>query len=231
VDSLVREALAPLGRALAAYSDGDRTASVVIHVAGFEPESIPASHFFRDGSEGDPIDRAALALARGRVLDVGACAGAHALPLVRAGHAVTALELIPEAVEVLRERGVEDARLGSVWSFASGALFDTVLALMNGTSLAGTAGRLDALLERIGGFVAGDGVLLIDSTAIEEDAEAELHYQLEFAGERGPPFPQLFVGEEELARAAARTGWTAEVVARDGARYLSRLVREDAAVP
>lgn len=223
MDALVREALAPLGRALAAYRAGDEAATVLVHVAGFEPEPIPASHFFRDGGEGDPIDRAAIALARGRVLDLGACAGAHAVPLVRAGHAVTALDLIPQAVEILGERGVADARLASVWSFTSDRPFDTVLALMNGTSLAGTAARLDALLAHVGTLVAGDGVLLIDSTRVEDEEEAELHFQLEFAGERGPPFPQLFVDEERLAEAAARTGWRTEVVARDGARYLARL--------
>ena len=171
------------------------------------------------------VDRTALSLARGSVLDVGACAGAHAAPLVAAGHAVTALDVLPEAVRILRARGVTDARRESVWSFASTARYDTVLALMNGTSLAGTAGRLEPLLERLRELTVSEGRLLIDST--ELDGEAELHYQLEFAGEKGPPFPQLFVGEEVLDHAASAAGWRMQVVAREGARYLACMtVRE-----
>jgi hypothetical protein len=190
----------------------------------------------------DAVDRAALDHARGRVLDVGACAGAHAVPLAQSGHPVTALDLLPEAVAILRERGVEDGRPESVWTFQPSARYDTVLALMNGTSLAGTSGRLGPLLLALATFVAPGGQLLLDSTDLDpetgtgEDAPGvdtdrdagsviELHYQLEFEGERGPPFPQLFVDETALALAAARTGWSTEVVAREGPRYLARLTR------
>jgi hypothetical protein len=197
------------------------------------------AYFFRDPGAMDAVDRAALSHARGRVLDVGACAGAHAVPLAGSGHPVTALDLIPEAVAILGERGVEDARLESVWTFRPPASYDTVLALMNGTGLAGTSGRLASLLEALATFVAPGGQLLIDSTELEPDdgleeagaGEAlearppavELHYQLEFEGVRGPPFPQLFVSEAGLGEAAARTGWSMEVVAREGERYLALL--------
>jgi hypothetical protein len=193
----------------------------VVHVEGLDPELFPVSYFFRDPSAMGEVDRAALALAHGAVLDVGACVGAHALPLARQGHAVTALDVLPQAVEILRARGVEDARLESVWTFAPEAPYDSVLALMNGTALAGTPGRLEALLRRLEELTAPHGQILLDSTDL--GGEGELHYQLEFEGEKGAPFPQLFVGEVRLAAAARAAGLGMEVVAREGERYLARL--------
>jgi 2-polyprenyl-3-methyl-5-hydroxy-6-metoxy-1,4-benzoquinol methylase len=168
----------------------------------------------------DAVDRAALELARGRVLDVGAGAGAHALPLVDSGLDVTAIEILPELTQILRERGVKRARHASVWTFRARRSYDTVLALMNGTSLAGTIARLEPLLERLRELVSPDGQLLIDSTEMDP---AELDYQLEYRGQKGPPFPQLFVGERTLKREARKAGWKMRVVASEGSRYLARL--------
>jgi hypothetical protein len=237
LDSLLRAALAPLGRGLAAYVTGARDATLLVYVEDLTADPLPVAYFFREPSDMGAIDRTALALARGRVLDVGACAGAHAVPLVRAGHAVTALDLIPETVEILRERGVADARLESVWSFRASDPYDTVLALMNGTSVAGTAGGLVPLLRRLRELTAPEGQLLIDSTELEDPWEekaaavaeaegapaSELHYQLEFDGVRGPPFPQLFVSERALEALALGTGWSFDVAVREDHRYLARL--------
>jgi hypothetical protein len=225
LDPLLREALAPLGRALAAYASGDAGATVVVHVEDEPPDPLPVSYFFREPAAMGPVDRAALDLARGSVLDVGACAGAHSVPLVQRGLAVTALDVIPAAIQTLQARGVTDARAQSIWTFEPSQPFDTILALMNGTSVAGTMGALVPLLSRLRGLVVPDGQLLIDSTQLEDDVDGaeELHYQLEFAGERGSPFPQLFVGEAELERAAEAAGWGMEVVAREESRYLARL--------
>ena len=234
-DRLVRSALAPLGRALSDHRGGERGRSLLVRVAGEPPERLETSYFFRPPSRMGLVDRTALELARGRVLDVGACAGAHSLPLHRRGLPVTSLELVPEAVAVLTGRGLPDVREESVWSFRSDLPYDTVLALMNGAALAGTLARLEPLLHRIRELTRKDGQLLVDSTEVdaeeggdlfgegESGGALELHYQLEYRGERGPPFPQLMVSSSALESAAARAGWRTEVVARHGGRYLARL--------
>jgi hypothetical protein len=218
---LLKAALAPLSRALSDYADGNRRATLIVHMEGHEPERLPASYFFRTPAKMDTVDRTALELARGRLLDVGAGVGAHALPLTQAGLSVTALEILPEAVRILRARGVKGARSGSLWTFHSRRQYDTVLALMNGTSLAGTMARLPLLLSRFKELVSSDGQVLLDSTEMDP---AEIDFQLEYRGEKGSPFPQLFVGERVLKREARKAGFKMDVVAREEARYLARFV-------
>jgi SAM-dependent methyltransferase len=174
------------------YVGGKVDAAVVVHVEGNRPDRLPVRYFFRDPEEMGPLDAAALSLSRGRILDLGACAGAHSVPLTQRGLAVTALDILPAAASILRQRGVPDVRQESVWSLDAPPLYDTLLALMNGTSLAGTLGRLEPLLRHLRALVAPGGQLLIDSTDLGRDGdeareqdgegEGELHYQRESGG-------------------------------------------------
>ena len=250
----------PLARALADFHAGVRTATLRVYSDEGELDPMPAAVFFR-GREGlRPADREALARVRGRVLDGGAGAGSLALLLQADGVEVTAVEVIPEAVEIMRARGVLDARAGRLEDLPETGAFDTILLLMNGTALAGTLDGLAPLLQALARLLAPGGQVLVDSTDLGEggaegvmevgegregharregeeggggaDADeaypGELHYQLEYRGTRGAPFPQLFVDPGTLVHAAGEEGWDVEVVWRgEEEEYLARLTRRE----
>jgi SAM-dependent methyltransferase len=235
------EAWAPLARALRAYLDGDEGAVLTVRADEGEPDPMPVSLFFRSEEHLREVDRVALSLVRGRVLDVGAGAGSLALALQEGGVAVTAVEVIPEAVEVMASRGVKEVREGRVEDLPPSREFDTLLMMMNGTALAGTLSRLPALLRTLDGLLAPGGQVLLDSTDILQGAASfdpcsgreggdypgEVQYQIEFRGERGAPFPQLFVDPATLERVATEGGWTTEVAWRgEGGEFLVRLTRQ-----
>jgi SAM-dependent methyltransferase len=233
-DAAATRGLDPLARALRAYRAGRSDAVLRVLVEGEHDRDLPVAHFFRDGRRLTAFDRATLRAAQGSVLDVGAGVGALALPLARAGHRVTALEPLPQAAAILRERGVADVREASVWTLEPGTGWDTVVALMNGTALAGTRARLPTLLERLSALTAPAGSILIDSTALCEPNDVlddgrfagELHFQLELDGERGEPFPQLFVPEAVLVEEAAALGLGTRKLHEDaGGRYLMEMRR------
>lgn len=189
--------------------------------------------FFRPPDAMDDVDRTALDACRGRVLDVGGGTGVHALPLQEAGYHVTVLETLPGAVAILRERGLRDVRSESVWDHDEPARYDTILALMNGTGLAGTLSRLVPLLSRMDALLAPGGAILIDST--DPGAEApedgrhpgEIQIQLEYRNERGQPFPHLYVDARTLGDAARAAGLRAEVLLEvEDDRFLTRLSRD-----
>jgi SAM-dependent methyltransferase len=227
----VRARWDPHARALLAYESGDEEATLTVIDDLGDEDRLPVSWFFRSGAGMPPLERLALALCRGRVLDLGAGAGSHALALQKRRLAVTAVEILPEIVELLLRRGVVDAREGSLRDPPSGR-WDTLLLLMNGWGLAETLSGLEQFLSAAQGLLAPGGRIIADSTdmrpfatgiggtdrseAIREDGRyvGEIQFQLEFDGRRGDPFSYLYVDPDTLARVAGGSGWTVEIAGR-----------------
>jgi SAM-dependent methyltransferase len=221
---------------------GDEGAEITIRsdLGKGEEETHPVAAWFREPDEDAGYERKALELARGRILDVGAGTGVHALPLQRRGLEVCAIDFTPEAVEIMRARGVRDARLARLEEFRDGP-FDTILVLANGAGLAETLDGLEGFLGRLGQLLAPDGQVLLDSCDVRPPAGpdgvrpatgrdgryvGDIHFQLEYRGEKGDLFPQLYVDPDTFADRARRAGWSLEVVEPgEGGSYLARLTR------
>ncbi len=233
------EAWAPLARALVDRHRGVGGVVLVLRSDLGGEERLPVDLFFREGPGLRPPDVEAVRLSRSPVLDVGAGVGAVALELQERGVEVVAAEVIPEAVEIMRERGVAAPLLWDLHRDPAPGRFETVLCLMNGTALAGTLEGLGPLLDRLAPALAPGGQILLDSTDprgwdAAEDGRypGELHYQLEYRGEAGAPFPQLFVDPLTLAEVGASRGWKTEVLWEGGeGEYLARLTRSRGGVP
>ena len=237
----------PIGRALAEYQRGfhDGVLEVFHDLGG--PDPLPVAHFFRGPSQMNRLEREAIRRARGRVLDLGAGVGCHALAVLDRGLEVTAVDALPQAVEVMRDRGVIDARLGRWTDLGTDERFDTVLMMMNGAGLAGTLNGMAALLEVLAGVLSENGQILLDSVNLPEVREAqadeegvpvgddgrypgELHYQFSYGGQRGDPVPQLFLDFEQLRRMASAGGLQCDLVAAEDDLYLA-LIRPDGDSP
>jgi SAM-dependent methyltransferase len=232
----------PHARALSDFFAGDRDASIVVHSSLGEHEVLPVAVFFRAPEDFFPFERAALPLCRGRVLDIGAGTGVHTLYLQDRGFEVCAIDVLPEAVEIMRAAGVRDARLADVWEFEDEP-FDTILMMMNGIGILGTLAGLDRFLREVPRLLRPDGQIVLDSgparvvgepddAAVEvaiagdETHHSEAWITLEYKGQKGPPFRELYADSEILTRHAAAAGYESEIVVRDElGGYVARLWR------
>ena len=228
--------------ALLEYFHGDSSAEVVVHGDDGETEIVPARVFFRGASDFSALEEAALALCRGRVLDAGAGAGCHALVLQEGGLSVCAIDIAPEAVEVMRRRGVKDARCADLFTFQEEP-FDTILLMMNGIGVVGDLAGLDRFLEGVRRLLKPDGQILLDSydpTWEEEKRKAasvagevsgrryvgEMRFRLEHKGKKGPPLAWLFLDAMLLTEHAMKAGFSCEVIWQEAeGHYLARLTR------
>jgi len=190
-----------------------------------------------------PQETAVLDRCRGRVLDVGAGGGRHTLPLERRGLQVCAIDVTPQAVAVMGERGVRDARQLSFLDLDDGG-FDTVLLLGHGLGLAGDVAGLDRWLGHLDRVVSTGGQVLADSMDVrctenpvhltyQGSLEArgkyrgEMRFHLEYGDVVGEPFGWLHIDFASLSDLAARRGWRAEHLAEDDdGNYWCRMVRD-----
>ncbi len=232
---------APHGAALRDYYGGLTDAKLTLHSSLGEHEEIPVSVFFRGPEDYFPFERVALARCHGRVLDVGAGTGVHSLYLQARGLEVCAIDVLPEAIEIMKARGVRDVRLVDVREF-EGVRFDTILMMMNGIGILETLRGLDRFMRDVPRLLNPGGQILLDSgpanvvgdpgdAAEVVDYESEGYWgeawiKLEYRGEEAPPFRELYVDAQTMTQRAEAAGWRCEVLHRDefGA-YVARLTR------
>lgn len=210
----------PIGRAIADYFEHGEAPDIKIQTNYTEGELLSPAYFFRTEDQMPEIEKTALKLCRGKVLDVGAAAGCHAFILQKSGFDVTALEKSAQAADVMNKRGIKKVVCCDVLQFNEKG-FDTILILMNGTGIGGTLHGLELLLDHLKNMLNPSGQILIDSSDIsylfdEEDGSVwidlannnyygEMEYELTYKNEK-ENFKWLFTDFETLSEKAAKAG-------------------------
>ncbi|MBI4717636.1 MAG: methyltransferase domain-containing protein [Planctomycetes bacterium] len=240
------DAMRPFGSALLAYARGDTEARLVIRRDDGTGTPIPAAAFFRDESEFTLIDRLVLENCAGAVLDIGAGTGRHSVALQRRGFRVTAIDVCPEAVSVMRTRGLADVHCADMFTFRGGP-YDTLLLLGHGIGMVETIAGLDRFLGHARSLLHDGGRVLLDSLDVRatDDADnlayqeanrscgryaGEIRMRFEFQGVVGPSCGWLHVDPGTLTEHAAAAQWTCDVLLCDATgNYLARLTSARAA--
>ena len=99
------------GAELMAIHRGETDVEIIERDDGYIEAADGRAAYFGDASQWPDSERTALGFLRGRVLDIGAGAGRHAVFAQQHGLRVTAIDNSPLAVRVARLRGVKDARV------------------------------------------------------------------------------------------------------------------------
>lgn len=228
------------GKAIKAYFENEDPEDIVVHSPDFDDDIIPVPYLFRSFAEMPPLEKKALQLCRGRVLDVGCGAGSHALFLQQEKDLqVTAIDTSEGAIEICKERGLKDARNVS-FEDLSEEKFDTILLLMNGTGIVGKMRKLDRFFAKLKQLLNPEGQVLIDSSDLiylfEEDEDGgvwvdsaagyygELKYSLSYKGETSEIFDWLYLDFDSLSLAASKNGFSCELLKKgEHYDYLARL--------
>lgn len=237
----------PMGAAIADYFKNGIAGRLRVFSPEFEEDEIPVDTLFRTFDEMPEIEQKALSLASGRILDVGAGAGCHALALQDMQKDVTAIDISPLSVETMQKQGVEKAYLCDFFSLSplsatyQSPVFDTLLFLMNGSGIIDTVDRLPEFFTYADSILAPDGQILMDSSDIRyvfenEDGSldidlnagyyGQLEYQMQYKRIKGDAFPWLYIDFTTLQHYAEQSGWKAELIIQgDHYDYLARLTR------
>ncbi|MBS1603610.1 MAG: class I SAM-dependent methyltransferase [Bacteroidetes bacterium] len=232
-----------LGNALNDYYHKTSTARLWVHhrirgVSAYrdEPrERMPVDVYFRDMEQMPELEWVALQQCRGRILDIGAGAGSHALALQKMGQDITALDISPQAVGIMKARGVKKVVEGDFFQLAAPKAsprrpaplkkFDTLLLLMNGIGISGTLDGLRRFFASARALLQPGGQLIFDSSDVAylydgkpprtEGYYGEIFHQYEYRRERSDWFGWLFIDYKTLKKIAGQEGWSVSLLYED----------------
>ena len=97
----------PMGAAIRDYHAAGKAGRLRVFSSQFEEDEIPVAGLFRTYGEMPVLERKALDLADGRILDAGAGSGCHSLVLQEWGKEALPIVLSPLSVAVMRARGLD----------------------------------------------------------------------------------------------------------------------------
>jgi SAM-dependent methyltransferase len=232
----------PIGNAVKDYLNGITDGSILVRTDIAEDEHLSPAYFLRDFNQMPVQEQEALKRARGKVLDIGAGAGAHSLWLQEHGLEVDAIEISPVLCEVMQKRGVKNVLWKDVYDLKEGQ-YDTILLLMNGAGVAQTLSGLERLLLHLKSLLNPGGRILADSSDLlylftDENGETwvdiaadtyygEMQYQLSYKKIKGKAFPWLFVDPENFISIAQECGFKlVEKVSGSHFDYLVEIEKE-----
>jgi len=211
----------PIGRAVYDFHFNSVNQPILVHSEDFDDDTIDTSYLFRSYRQMPVLEKKAMTLCRGTILDIGACAGPHSLYLQQKGFEVFALETSALCCEVLKDRNILNIIQHDIFNYSK-QTFDTILLLMNGTGIAGTLNGLDILLHQLKKLLNPGGQILMDSSDLiylfeQEDGSAlvdisadkyygELIFRTEYKNCISEPFSWLYVDLSNLENAIEKNG-------------------------
>ena len=232
------------GKAILDYQTNNSPENLITETSISEADEMSVAYLFRNYSTMPKIEKKAMNLAKGKVLDVGCGAGSHSLYL----RDIKKLEILPidisaNAIQACRLRGLDNAKVQDVMQLDSNNSenkFDTILLLMNGTGICGRLNNMSNFLQQLKSLLTPTGQILIDSSDIiymfdededggkwiptERDYYGEITFTIYYKKEEEKLFDWLYVDYNTLQNAALANGLQCELVLEgDHYDYLARL--------
>ncbi|MGV3631589.1 MAG: class I SAM-dependent methyltransferase [Bacteroidota bacterium] len=227
----------PIGKAIQDYARLKKPADIIVSSDLCEDDIIPVEVLFRSYDEMPELEKQALSLCKGKVLDVGAGAGSHAMYLQDMGLNVDAIDISPGAVDYMQSNGLHASKQ-NFFDLKGGPQYDTILMLMNGIGIAGKLSNLEHTLEHAKSLLKPGGQILCDSSDIKylyEDEDGSLwidlnseyygnfNFWMTYKKERGTAFDWLYADFDSLFKAAKNVGLKASRVYDKDDHYLAKI--------
>lgn len=223
----------PMGTAILDYLKHGKADKLRVFSSQFDEDEIPVRTLFRTEKQMAPLERTALQLATGRILDVGAGSGCHSLILQAAGKEVEAIDISPLSVEAMRKRGVKQVTQANLFNESFCGSYDTLLMLMNGSGIIGRLENLPAFFRKAKQLLRPGGSILMDSSDLrylyEDEDESlvidiagdyygEVDFKMQYKDIIGDQFDWLYIDFQTLSLYAAQNGFKSELV-KEGKHY------------
>ncbi len=216
--------LDPLGYAICDFASNGFSENITVMADLCEDDVMPVEYLFRTEEMMPELEKKALSLCKGKILDVGAAAGCHSYLLHKQGKDVHAIDSSHGAVLHLKSLGLNAEQTDF---FDLKGQYDTVLILMNGIGIAGNLDNLSRFLKQIKALLSPGGTALCDSTDLsymyqEEDGSmwlelngsylGEMQFKMQYKEVESNWFRWLYIDFDLLKEYANKEGLNCELI-------------------
>lgn len=228
------------GKAILDYQTNNAPEDLITETTISEEDEMSVAYLFRSYDEMPQMEKKALQLAKGKILDVGCGAGSHSLSLQNEKKlAVTSIDISANAIQACTLRGLKDAKVQDVMTLEN-EKYDTILLLMNGAGMCGKLKNIPNFLLKLKSLLNPGGQILLDSSDIiymfDDDEDGgkwipskneyygEIVFNISYKGEKEKPFDWMFIDYNTLQNAALDNGFQCELILEgEHYDYLARL--------
>ncbi len=211
-----------LGRAAMDFYKGDKNARITVKSKNFDDDYIEASHLFRKLYQLPDLEKKAVQLCRGKILDVGAGVGCHSIILHKEGYDVYPIDTSLFCVEIMQERGLKNANCINFFELPEKRRYDTILMLMNGLGIAGSISGLKIMLTKAEQLLSQGGKILADSSDLKylyenedgsfsiplgDDYYGQMSFIMSYKDIETKPFNWLYIDFDTLSEIAEELGF------------------------
>ena len=228
------------GKAILDYQTNNAPEDLITETTISEEDEMSVAYLFRSYDEMPQMEKKALQLAKGKILDVGCGAGSHSLSLQNERNlAVTSIDISANAIQACTLRGLKDAKVQDVMTLEN-EKYDTILLLMTGAGMCGKLKNIPNFLLKLKSLLNPGGQILLDSSDIiymfDDDEDGgkwipskneyygEIVFNISYKGEKEKPFDWMFIDYNTLQNAALDNGFQCELILEgEHYDYLARL--------
>jgi SAM-dependent methyltransferase len=215
-----------LGQAILDFQTNNSPEDLVTETNISDADEMSVAYLFRNYDEMPKLEKKALQLAKGKVLDIGCGAGSHSLYLQKKGFDVTSIDISENAIKACQLRELQKAKVQNILEVEN-EKFDTILLLMNGTGIFETLAEATKYLQKLKSLLNPNGQILVDSSDIiymydtNEDGTylapastyyGELTFTISYKNETEEPFPWLYLDFNTLQNVAFANGLQCELI-------------------
>ena len=230
------------GKAILDYQTNNSPEDLITETSISEEDEMSVAYLFRDFDAMPKLEQKALALAKGKILDVGCGAGSHSLYLQNEKKLdVIAIDISENAIKACILREINNAKVQDIMTLEN-EKYDTILLLMNGAGMCGKLKNVSAFLLKLKSLLNENGQILLDSSDIiymfdEDDPEVsgggkwiaspvqppalgspehyyygEVVFNISYKGQKEKPFNWMYIDYNTLQNAALANGLNCELV-------------------
>jgi 2-polyprenyl-3-methyl-5-hydroxy-6-metoxy-1,4-benzoquinol methylase len=226
----------------ACYKDEEASEIVEREDGYFNATPGNPKNYFSEYADWSPIERKAVEIVKGRVLDIGCGAGRHSLYLQSKGFDVLGIDSSPLAIKVCKLRGLKKARVMAIEELDfKPSSFDTVIMMGSNFGLFGGFNKAKRILKKLHKITSKNGLIIASTrdtfkTSIPDHLEyhklnmqrgrmpGQLRLRIRFRKCVGRWFDYLIVSKKEMEDILKGTGWKIkETIDSDNSAYIAAI--------